>query len=130
MHNLSVTDITATLFAFLLFSFFLFVPGYAIGWFLDLFAFRRRTLPFRLTLCVPLSISVCPILIYFAGRFVSAAAVWAMYGAVWVYFTILLINRLRSPDISMVWRGVFRQRAAFFAIIGIWITLAIASLID
>jgi hypothetical protein len=130
MHNFTVTDIAATLFAFLLFSLFLFVPGYAIGWLLDLFSFRRRTLPFRLTLCIPLSISVCPIAIYFVERFGSPAAVWVMYGLAWLYSAILLVGWLRAPRIRDVWRDVFGQRAALFAIIGIWITLAVASLID
>src|SRR5437879_5042237 len=130
MHNFTVTDTAATLFAFLLFSLFLFVPGYAIGWLLDLFSFRRRTLPFRLTLCIPLSISVCPIVIYFLERFGSPAAVWVVYGMAWVYSAVLLVSWLRTPHIRRDPGDNFWHWAAFFAIIGVWITLAVASLID
>src|SRR6478672_9122589 len=75
-HNFTLDDLRAILFAFALFPLVVFVPGYVIAWLLDLFDFRRRTQLFRIALSIPLSISLCPILIYLLGN-APIAATWA-----------------------------------------------------
>ena len=75
VHNFTISDLRATLAGFALYPLFVFVPGYVAAWLLDLVAFRRRTPLFKLALSVPLSISLCPIVVYLLGRFVSTTAV-------------------------------------------------------
>src|SRR5580704_5218139 len=106
LHNFMLVDLMASALAVCLYPLFVFVPGYAIAWLLDLFDFRRRTLMFRAVLSVPLSIAVCPILSYLAGRFFSAEAVWGFYAICWAYFLFVVIRH---------WRGGFRFSRQFVA---------------
>jgi hypothetical protein len=108
--------------AFALFPLYVFIPGYVAAWLLDLFAFRRRTLPFRIALSLPLAISLCPIVIYLLGRFVSMTAVTWQFWAIWLCFVVILA------------RGGIGRGAVFHGIIpvlaGVWIALALLSLVD
>jgi hypothetical protein len=56
--------------AFLVFALMLLVPGYVAGWSLNLLAFRRKTLLTRMTIAVPVSIGICPIISYLLWRFI------------------------------------------------------------
>ena len=67
--HFTAQDLAYTLLAIALFPVFLWMPGYTVAWLLDLFHFRRRTWPFRAAFSLPLSIALCPILTYLAGRF-------------------------------------------------------------
>src|SRR5207244_1812818 len=85
--------------------------------------FRRRTAAFRVALSIPLGISICPILTCLAGRFASPAVIWIFYAAAGLAF------------VAMVWldrhRFVFPRRwFVFGAIAGVWLAIAIFSLID
>jgi len=71
-------DLAGALRAIALFPIFVVAPGYVAA-FLDVFGFRSRSLSFHLALSLVLSISLCPILAYMIGRFVSMAVVWALY---------------------------------------------------
>ena len=89
VHNFTISDLRATLAACALFPLFVFVPGYVAAWLLDLFAFRRRTPLFRLALSIPLSISLCPIVVYLLGSLVSMSAVAWLFYALWLGFLAL-----------------------------------------
>lgn len=91
--NFMLSDLFASLAAVSLYPLFVLVPGYTLAHWLNLFDFRRRTPAFRLSLSLPLSISVCPIAIYLTGRFASMASVWALFAAFWIAFAILLARR-------------------------------------
>jgi hypothetical protein len=96
VHNFMIEDLLGALRAVALFPVFLLVPGYVAAWLLDVFDFRRRTLAFRLSLAIPLSISICPILTYLGFRFASPPAVWTCYAAAVVVFLVLaVIDRRR-----------------------------------
>ena len=71
--------------AIALFPLFVLIPGYAAAWALHLFDFRERSLAFRLALSLPLSIALCPIVTYLAGRFGSMFAVYGVYTAAALY---------------------------------------------
>src|SRR5579871_4262841 len=71
-------DLIRTFEAVLVFPGIVLAPGYALGWMLDLLAFRQRTLLTRLTLSVPLSIGICPIVTYVLWRLVPPM-VWVFY---------------------------------------------------
>jgi len=45
VRNFFLLDLGSSLWAFLLFGLFGFVPGYAVGWMADLIGFRGATLP-------------------------------------------------------------------------------------
>ncbi|HMC57809.1 MAG TPA: hypothetical protein VKJ01_01335, partial [Candidatus Solibacter sp.] len=116
-----------TLKAICIFPVFLFVPGYVIAWLLDLFEFRGRTAAFRITLSVPLSISLCPILTYLLARFAGMAAVWVFYSAAAAAFLVVL---------AFAWKGKGARRlvpagsAIFGVILCVWLVVSVLSLID
>jgi len=93
----------------------LLVPGYVIAWLLDLFDFRRRTPRFRIALSIPLSISLCPILVYWFGY-------WPVI-ATWAVGVALAIRGLRKPSRPRVSPLLCAMAAG-------WIVLAILSLVD
>jgi len=120
-------DLAATLAAVCLFPLFVFVPGYVAASLGNLFDFRRRTLVFRVALSVPLSIALCPILIYLAGRFFSMQAVWILYAACWIAFVPLVVRDVRQGTLRL---SIPRQWWIFGAIAAGWLVLALFSSID
>jgi hypothetical protein len=93
MHHYMRTDVLESLAAIALYPLLLVTPGYTIGWLADVFGFRRRTPAFRAAVSIPLSISICPILIYLLGRFLSLGAAEAFFVLTWVGFAVLLAGR-------------------------------------
>jgi hypothetical protein len=125
--NFMVADIAATLGAVCLYPLFVFIPGYLAAWLGDLFDFRRRTLVFRVALSIPLSISLCPILTYLAGRFGSMQVVWLLYAACWIGFVPVIVRDLRQGALCL---HIPRQWLVFGAITGGWLLLALFSSVD
>jgi len=124
MHNFTLSDWVAILAAFGLFSLVALLPGYALGWSLDLVRFRARALPFRLVLSVPLSIALGPAISYLAGWWFSMNVVIAFYGIVGLYAIFLLS---RAPRSSFAWN----RRPRIEVILGlIWIAIAMLMLAD
>jgi hypothetical protein len=116
-------DLLGSLLAVCLLPLFLWIPGYALGWIFDLFEFRRRTTAFRVTVSLPLSIAVCPIVTYLLGRFGSMIAVWPAYGALAVVFAVAqrrLPRRTSLPAGSIAIGGIAL----------VWLAVAIFSLVD
>lgn len=123
IHNFMVEDIAGSLSAICLFPLFLLIPGYSLGWLLDVFDFRRRGEPFRAALGLLLSIAVCPIVTYWLGRFGSMAAVWGFYAATAAVFIFV---RLRRSS-----RIVLPEGFAVFGWIAVaWLAIVILSLVD
>src|ERR1700704_137720 len=114
--NFMLQDLLGALRAIAVFPLFVLTPGYVVAWVLNLFDFRGRTLSFRLAFSAPLSISICPILSYLTGRFVSMTAVWAFFAATAVTFFVLLAR-------ERGWRVRIRSRPplAFAAIVAVWL---------
>jgi hypothetical protein len=123
--NFMLQDLLGALRAMAVFPLLVLAPGYVVAWVLDLFEFRGRTFCFRLAFSAPLSISICPILSYLTGRFVSMTAVWAFYAATAVIFLVLLAR-------ERGWLARIRSRAplAFAAIILVWLGVSLFSTID
>jgi hypothetical protein len=128
-HNFMLDDVAGCLCAICLFPLFLLIPGYAAAWTLDLFDFRRRTEVFRMALSVPLSIALCPILTFLAGRAGSWPAIFALYVAAAAAFLWILGRRARSW-----WKNgrpiAIRPWAVFIAIAAVWLVVAVSSLVD
>jgi hypothetical protein len=127
-HNFMISDCVAILVSFCLFSLVGFLPGFALGWFLDVLQFRSRTLWFRLAISVPLSISIGPILSYFVGRWLSMSAVLVLYALLCICALLLGARDLRST--LRVRPRPSRQQLQLFAIFAGWIIIAVLSLTD
>src|ERR1035438_7027179 len=88
-------DIAGTAAAFAIFGLFAFVPGYVLGWALNLLDFRRRGALAQAALGVSLSIATCPIIAYVAGRLAPSWAIWLVFAPFWAGFVLLLAARWR-----------------------------------
>ena len=115
-------DIAGTAAAFAIFGLFAFVPGYALGWALNLLDFRRRGALAQAALGVSLSIATCPIVAYVAGRLAPSWAIWLVFAPFWAGFVLLLAARWRR----MTPRGYRLPKALAAA----WLLLGTASMID
>jgi len=69
-----LADLAAIGLAFLLFSCLTVLPGYTLGWMLNVLRFRQREALFRFAISVPLSIALGPVVSYFIGRWISLSA--------------------------------------------------------
>jgi hypothetical protein len=125
--NFTVADLAATLAAVCLYPLFVFIPGYVAAWAGDLFDFRRRTLIFRIALSVPLSIALCPIVIYLVGRLVSMHAVWGLYAACWIGFVPAILWDLRQGGLRL---RIDRKWWIFGGFALAWLVLALFSSVD
>jgi hypothetical protein len=127
MRNFTVADTLGTIKACLAFLPFVFAPGYVAGWALDLFGFRQRRPILRMTLAVPLSIAICPMLSYLFARFLEPG-LWFFYIAVFAIGILLLAReawqaRLRSCSSSKyIWVA--------WGLIAAWGLLSIGSTVD
>ncbi len=119
-----LADLEGSLLAVCLFPLFVVLPGFAVAWLTDVFEFRRRTLAFQCALSVPLSIAICPIVTYFAGRFGAPAAVWGVYGVSWAYSLFVAARHFRGGMALPP-----KARVVLPILLG-WTALAVFSLID
>ena len=124
--NFTVSDLAGIGEGFFLFPLFALVPGYVFGWLLDAFGFRRRALPARFAISVPLSIGISPLLAYLSWHW-SISTVWAVFGATWVGFLALIVH---DRAIWFSRPALSRRRIAFIAIVAGWVVLGTLSLID
>ncbi len=123
-HSFMLADLGQSLAAVCLFPLFVFVPGYVLAWLSNLAQFRQRSTAFRLTLSVPLSISICPILIYLVGRFASMQFAWGIFAAVWLCFLVIVARQARP------FAFLSRSALPFAIVVALWTALAVSSLID
>ena len=125
-HNFLIADLLGSLAAVCLFPLFVLAPGYVIAWLADLFRFRQRSAGFRIAVSIPLSISICPIATYLAGRFASMNAVWVLYACFWAGFLVAIARGRRGVS-------RFRLTGKSLAVVGLlagWMVLSIFSLVD
>jgi hypothetical protein len=116
-----ISDLLAVLAGFCLFSLVAFLPGYAAGWVTNVLRFRARTPAFRFAASVPLSIAMGPILSFTIGNWFSLNVVLILYGCVGVFALALIARDLpRAP----------REALPFVALIAVWLSIALLSLID
>ena len=126
-HNFMLSDWAAISAGFCLFALVGFIPGYALGWMLDVLRFRERTLSFRLALSVPLSIALGPILSYLIGRWLSMGAVWAVYGLLDIYALFLMVRTLKG---SRPLPSLSKARLQVLGLVFVWMIIAVLMLAD
>lgn len=120
--NFMLGDIAGAAAAFAIFALFAFIPGYTLGWVLNLLDFRRRGALAQAALGVSLSIATCPVIAYLAGRFAPARAVWLVFAPFWAGFVLLLGAR---------WRRMIPRRYRLAKVLAAaWLALGAASMID
>lgn len=130
--NLTLIDLFATSFAFLVFPLFLIVPGYVLGYLLNLVDFRTQSPLLRLLLSLPLSIALTPVLVYLLGRELSTAAILPTYGVIWLVFLgMVVLSLLRPGEYRPVTFGVSRGVSRTLSVIlAGWLIVGLLSLVD
>lgn len=126
--NFMLADWLAILVSFSLFPLLTVVPGYAFGWLLDILRFRQRTLWFRLTLSVPLSIALGPILSYLVARLLSLGAAEVVYGVLCLYVLFLAVGGWRSRPHPLL--PFLKARGGVLVAALIWLVVALLMLAD
>lgn len=90
--NFMFHDILSTLLGCALFPLVLIVPGYVIGWWLDLFDFRRRMFYSRLVLSLLLSFSISPVLFYLSSNLFSYLGTLVMVLALFLICIVIIVS--------------------------------------
>ncbi len=124
-QNFMLFDAVRLMIAFLVMSLIMVAPGYLIGWASNLFDFKQRRLVTRLLLAIVLSTAILPAVSFLIGRYLSLdVVVWGIIlagiGFLWLVWKEMRQTR-RSGD-RWLWAGA--------GLIGIWVIVAILSLID
>ena len=130
MRNFTVVDTLGILKACLALLPFMFAPGYAAGWALDLFEFRQRRPILRLILAVPLTIAICPMLSYLLARFLEPG-LWAFYIGVFAACVLLLAKEARRARLRSVSQCTFSKYIwVALGLMALWGVVAIGSMVD
>jgi hypothetical protein len=128
-EHFMLSDLIRTFEAVLVFPVIVLAPGYVLGWILDLLAFRRRLLLTRLTLAIPFSIGICPIITYILWRFVPPT-VWAFYAACTLACCIIAFRERHTTVSRAMVAALWRRGAMFLGILAAWGMLAMLALVD
>ena len=115
------------LFAILLFPAVMVFPGYVLGWVLDIFSFKRRTLLAQYVIAIALSNALVPAILFLAFRFVSNRF---GIGIIIIFFVLWVVLHLRSQSKYRLSFEVARWHKMAFAMGGVWIIFCIFLLVD
>jgi hypothetical protein len=119
-HSFILADLTGIVVAFLLFSSLTFLPGYTLGWLLNVLRFRQREMFFRFAISVPLSIALGPLIDYFIGRWLSLAIACVFFAALSAAaIPLILIHRpaFRGKiKLTWLWVGIAWCASAILAL--------------
>ncbi len=118
-------DLALSAIALLLFPLFLLMPGYVLGWLINLFDFRQRRLVTRLLLGIVLSCAVFPSLTFLIGHIFSLHLAWALYVPIWAVFAFLIWPEVRRAKLPYD-----RWMKTAIALTVAWIIIAVFSLVD
>ena len=128
--NYTVADMLGCLIAVPLFVLAGITCGYVSGWFTGILGFRTLSVPWRLSIAVPLSVGLYPILIYWAGVLLGRAGPLVLFGFFATAFFLLFAV---SPGHEKLrpWLGELRGiPPVVWLIAAVWIVVVIGSLID
>lgn len=120
-------DISGILLAAAVLSLFTVAPGYVVGWLLNLFDLRTRTLLAQLAIAVCLSIAFAPIFLYFIWRF-TPNLLWPAALLPMLFALVLWLRGTRAS--TQPPRRMPREYKIVLAILGAWVALGAASLAD
>ncbi|HZS54838.1 MAG TPA: hypothetical protein VFA65_10575 [Bryobacteraceae bacterium] len=130
MNNFTVNDLIGSLCGVVLFVPLMIPLGYTAAWFTDALKFKTISVPWRVLISLPLSISLGPILSYWAGSLFGWPAVWLLYGVPVAFFVLLLCGKL-GHESAPRWFSALRQSPRIsWLIAAIWLVVSILSLVD
>jgi hypothetical protein len=124
--NYTVQDLIKSQIAFLIFPIIFVIPGYVVGWVLDLFDFKKRLFATRFVIAIVLSISLSPIVTFLTWNLISVNAtfiVLTLFVAIFIYILLRTKSRKLQNKIGRL------QLIALLTAAG-WSILSIFSLID
>lgn len=124
--NYTLQDIASLLPAILLFPLASIVPGYVIGWLLDLFSFRKRTPLVQYVFGATISNAVVPLILYLAYRFVSDQFGIGLLFILFVGWVVIQIRTFQNQKLAIN-KNLYR---AGFTVAAVWITFCIFLLVD
>ncbi|MBK8783080.1 MAG: hypothetical protein IPO22_15020 [Anaerolineales bacterium] len=129
--NYTFQDIFGSLYAVLLFTLIFVFPGYVIGWWLNLFEFRKRLTGVKLIIGVTLSNAFSPILVFLIYRFTSSSVVIVLLLVVFFIWAILHFRGRQKIDAKFVYslETAKYQKLAFFSVIA-WVIFSILMLME
>jgi len=122
-------DLVRTSEAVVLFPLVVLVPGYVLGWLLNILLFRQRMLLTRFAIAVPLSIGICPIISYTLWR-IAVPALWVFYAACALVFAFVLVREGRQTFSRAAVHGSLKRGLPYLFILGAWAIIATLALID
>jgi hypothetical protein len=133
MINFTMQDFLGSLLALLLFPFVMLIPGYVIGWALNLFDFRSRTQLIRYLIGIVLSNAVMPIFTFLIYRFTSGSAVLASLFLFTILFAVVGVLPLIQqgslfPSSRLKHLSTYQRLA--LAMAGTWVVLSMGLLLD
>ncbi len=131
--NFTFQDILGSLLAILIFPVVLLIPGYVLGWALNLFDFRERTRLVRYVIGITLSNAVVPIYVYLLYRFISGRFViftLVLYALIFIMLDILPLLRKEKPNSLIVHAETKRYQTILLGWAVIWIVFSVLLLVD
>jgi len=96
LHHFMRDDLVGSAIAVILFTAFLFVPGYVIGWLTNVRDFRREPGVWRVLWSLALSVGVMPVVGFLAGSYLGMGMLWGIYAAL-TGTAAILIARAKPP---------------------------------
>jgi hypothetical protein len=130
MQNFTEVDTLGTLKACLALLPFMVAPGYVVGWVLDLFEFRQRRPILKLSVSVPLSIAICPMLSYVLAR-VLTPLLWIFYIGVSAAAILLLAKEARRAKRWPISKHTISRHVWIaFGSVSLWGVVALGSVVD
>jgi len=127
ISNYTVQDIFSLSLAILLFSAVLVFPGYVIGWAINLFSFRQRTLFAQYVIAMALSNALVPVLLFLPYRLFSnqhGIAVIVIFFMLWVVI-LIRSSKTNSPRTKFT-----REQKIAIALGAAWVVFCIFLLVD
>src|SRR6185369_6776916 len=123
MPHFFATDLVGVALAFLLGIPLILLPGYGIGWTLNLFEFRSLPANTRWSLSTVIGLSLVPILLFIPFRFASAPATWTVVA---LLMAMGILSCARSTGLLERESVSKRTRTAIF----LWIALCLSLMLD
>jgi hypothetical protein len=131
LSSYTIQDVFGSLLAVILFSLVFVFPGYVIGWWLNLFEFRRRLPSVQIVMGITFSNAFSPIILFLVYRFASsnfAIGLLFIFAAIW---GILYFRRDPNKDArSAISFQIKKYQLLLFAMIVLWVIFSIFTLID
>lgn len=114
MH-FTIIDLLGACSAFALFPLVIIMPGFVLGYALNLLHFRSRGLSYQLSIALLLSMACCPIGIYLTGKVGGMPAVWTLLAVSWAGFLFVLYDG-KPFSFSRVRTAIQQHRRLFFGL--------------